>query len=93
MTERESVYNNLLEYLKTSTRGKNYEVDGFIRPYGNHNGKIRGIKLVKPGLLKSEILIYKPNQIAVNGGGVLISKFGGFYHSKEELKEKLSKII
>lgn len=88
MTDREKTQGGILEYLKEKTQGKDYEIESFIRPYGKNGGKIRGIKFIKSGLLKSEILIYKSNQITVNGQGVLMSKFGGFYRSEDELRSK-----
>ena len=93
MTEREKAYNNLLAYFESSTKGKDYQVEGLIRPYGSHNGKIRVIKFIKPGLLKSEIIFYKHNQITVNGHGVLMGKVGGLYRSEEEVRGKFRKIL
>ncbi len=93
MTERERVYNNLLDYLKSSTVGKDYQVEGLIRAYGPYNGKIRVIKVTKPGLLKSEIIFYKHNQITVNGHGVLMGKVGGLYRSEGEVRDKFGKIL
>ena len=93
MTERETAYNNLLEYLLSSTKGKDYQIEGLIRPYGARNGKIRVIKVTKPGALKSEILFYKHDQIAVNGNGFLMGKIGGFYRSEGDIRERFDKIL
>lgn len=88
ISSREMVQQNLFEFLEREFRG--YIVEKFTRQLGK--GKIRGIRFVNPGHLRSEILIYKPNQISVNGAGVLISKFAGFYESKDKLIEVFSKI-
>lgn len=91
MTDREKTYNNLLEYFHSKNPDGEYKIEGFIRPYGR--GKIRGISFIKPGSLKSEILLYKANQISVGGHGVLMGKVGGLYRSEESVKGRFSQIL
>lgn len=93
MTDREKAYNNLLGFFESKNSKNEYKIEGFIRDYGKRGGKIRGIVFIKPGFLKSEVILYKANQIAVNGNGILMGKVGGLYGSEDEVKERFSRIL
>ena len=90
MSAREEAQKKLVEFLLEHREKFNapYGILDGLKPMGR--GKVRTITFGIARYLDAEILIYKENNISINGSGALVSKYCGHFTSVEQVIERLS---
>lgn len=90
MSAREEAQKKLVEFLLEHREKFNalYGVIEGLKPMGY--GKVRIISFGIARCLNAEIVIYKENNISINGSGALVSKYCGHFTSVEQVIQRLS---